>query len=165
MSTLLAFILLSTSESYVCLSFFKIFFLICVFGLYHGLIALPVILAIAGPLPQVWDYQQNYNIWPWFVQVVEVGPEDVDEYALYSRYSVPETKKQSKGRSVSICREAPLEEVEEVKKWWNLPLKHQTVITYCINNMKALLKLVVIFWANIKQELKVTPLPRCLKVT
>ena len=53
MSTLLAFILLSTSESYVCLSFFKIFFLICVFGLYHGLIALPVILAVAGPLPQV----------------------------------------------------------------------------------------------------------------
>ena len=82
MSTLLAFILLSTSESYVCLSFFKIFFLICVFGLYHGLIALPVILALAGPLPQV----------------VEVCPEEVDEYALYSRYSVQETKKQRQKR-------------------------------------------------------------------
>jgi len=101
MSTLLAFILLSTSESYVCLSFFKIFFLICVFGLYHGLIALPVILAVAGPLPQV----------------VEVCPEEVDEYALYSRYSVPEPKKQSKvrTRSVSICREAVTEEEEEKK--------------------------------------------------
>ena len=53
MSTLLAFILLSSSESYVCLSFFKIFFLICVFGLFNGLIALPVILSIAGPVPQV----------------------------------------------------------------------------------------------------------------
>ena len=93
MSTLLAFILLSTSESYVCLSFFKIFFLICVFGLYHGLIALPVILAVAGP------------------------PEEVDEYALYSRYSVPEPKKQSKvrTRSVSICREAVTEEEAEKK--------------------------------------------------
>jgi len=101
MSTLLAFILLSTSESYVCLSFFKIFFLICVFGLYHGLIALPVILAIAGPLPQV----------------VEVRPEEIDEYALYSRYSVPDSKNKSKGRSVSICREAAAaDDPEEQKK-------------------------------------------------
>ena len=53
LSTLLAFILLSSSESYVCLSFFKIFFLICIFGLYNGLVALPVILSIAGPVPQV----------------------------------------------------------------------------------------------------------------
>eukprot|EP00092_Neocalanus_flemingeri_P040503 GFUD01044108.1.p1 GENE.GFUD01044108.1~~GFUD01044108.1.p1 ORF type:complete len:1044 (-),score=198.42 GFUD01044108.1:97-3228(-) len=100
LSTMLAFILLSTSESYVCLSFFKIFFLICLFGLYHGLIALPVILAIAGPLPQV----------------IEVGPEDVDEYALYSRYSVPESKGKTKGRSVSICREAPTGEDDDEKK-------------------------------------------------
>merc|ERR1712025_339685 len=100
MSTLLAFILLSTSESYVCLSFFKIFFLICVFGLYHGLIALPVILALAGPLPQV----------------VEVCPEEVDEYALYSRYSVQDTKKQRQKRSLSICAEDTTEKEEEEKK-------------------------------------------------
>ena len=49
-STLLAFILLSTSQSYIFLSFFKTFFLICVFGLYHGLIVLPVMLAVAGPI-------------------------------------------------------------------------------------------------------------------
>jgi len=49
LSTLLAFILLSTSKSYVFLSFFKVFFLICVFGLYHGLVALPVALALIGP--------------------------------------------------------------------------------------------------------------------
>ena len=50
-------------------------------------------------------------------QVVEVCPEEVDEYALYSRYSVPEPKKQSKvrTRSVSICREAVTEEEEEKK--------------------------------------------------
>lgn len=95
LSTLLAFILLSTSESYVCLSFFKIFFLICIFGLYHGLVALPVILAIAGPMPQV----------------VEVGPQEMDEYDLYSRYSVPEKKRRHKERSVSLCKEAPNEEI------------------------------------------------------
>ena len=53
LSTLLAFILLSTSKSYVFLSFFKVFFLICVFGLFHGLVALPVALALIGPEPQV----------------------------------------------------------------------------------------------------------------
>ena len=41
-------------------------------------------------------------------------PEEVDEYALYSRYSVPDTKKRGKARSVSICREA-IEEEEEKK--------------------------------------------------
>ena len=52
LSTLLAFILLSTSKSYVFMSFFKIFFLICIFGLYHGLIALPVLLSLIGPVSQ-----------------------------------------------------------------------------------------------------------------
>ncbi|XP_023326651.1 patched domain-containing protein 3 [Eurytemora carolleeae] len=51
-STLLAFILLATSSSYVFLSFFKIFFLICIFGLFHGLISLPVILSLVGPINQ-----------------------------------------------------------------------------------------------------------------
>ena len=64
LSTLLAFILLSSSESYVCLSFFKIFFLICIFGLYNGLVALPVILSIAGPVPQV-----TINIWLMYINV------------------------------------------------------------------------------------------------
>eukprot|EP00090_Calanus_glacialis_P022071 TRINITY_DN34049_c0_g1_i2.p1 TRINITY_DN34049_c0_g1~~TRINITY_DN34049_c0_g1_i2.p1 ORF type:complete len:564 (-),score=121.57 TRINITY_DN34049_c0_g1_i2:171-1631(-) len=57
-STLLAFILLSTSQSYIFLSFFKIFFLICVFGLYHGLIVLPVMLAVAGPVHQLSDIDE-----------------------------------------------------------------------------------------------------------
>ena len=52
LSTLLAFILLATSKSYVFLSFFKIFFLICLFGLFHGLVALPVLLALIGPVTE-----------------------------------------------------------------------------------------------------------------
>ena len=52
LSTLLAFILLATSKSYVFLSFFKIFFLICLFGLFHGLVALPVLLALLGPVTE-----------------------------------------------------------------------------------------------------------------
>ena len=57
--------------------------------------------------------------------MTEVCPEEVDEYALYSRYSVPETKK---GRSVSICREAPMEEMEEEEKGWTIVIPTKTVI-------------------------------------
>lgn len=48
-STFIALALLGTSESYVFFSFFKVFVLIIIFGLYHGLIFLPVILSIVGP--------------------------------------------------------------------------------------------------------------------
>ena len=71
LSTLLAFILLSSSESYVCLSFFKIFFLICIFGLFNGLVALPVLLSIVGPVPQARkkisknkkNYKMIFRLW------------------------------------------------------------------------------------------------------
>jgi len=48
-STFLAFVLLAFSRSHVFSSFFKIFFLVVVFGLYNGLIFLPVILSLLGP--------------------------------------------------------------------------------------------------------------------
>ena len=48
-STFLAFILLAGSRSHVFSSFFKIFFLVVTFGLFHGLIFLPVILSLIGP--------------------------------------------------------------------------------------------------------------------
>ena len=48
-STFLAVILLSMSQSHVFITFFKIFFLVVFFGLYHGLVFLPVVLTIFGP--------------------------------------------------------------------------------------------------------------------
>ena len=48
-STFLAFILLATSTSFVMKIFFRVFFLVVVFGLYNGLVLLPVILSIIGP--------------------------------------------------------------------------------------------------------------------
>ena len=48
-SSLLALSLLVSSHSHIFISFFKIFFMICVFGLFHGLITLPVVLTIIGP--------------------------------------------------------------------------------------------------------------------
>ena len=48
-STLLALSLLVTSKSHVAMSFFKIFFMICIFGLFHGLILLPAVLCLVGP--------------------------------------------------------------------------------------------------------------------
>ena len=50
-STFLAFILLAGSKSHVFSSFFKIFFLVVTFGLYHGLVFLPVLLSLFGPSP------------------------------------------------------------------------------------------------------------------
>ena len=48
-STFIAFILLASSDSHVFSTFFKIFFLVVVFGLFHGLIFLPVLLRWIGP--------------------------------------------------------------------------------------------------------------------
>ena len=50
-STFLAFILLITSKSYVFKTFFKIFFLVVTFGVFHGLVFLPVTLSLVGPQP------------------------------------------------------------------------------------------------------------------
>ena len=48
-STFLAFVLLMTSQSYVFKTFFKIFFLVVSFGLFHGMVFLPVMLSLIGP--------------------------------------------------------------------------------------------------------------------
>jgi len=48
-SSMLALSLLVTSESHIFVSFFKIFFMICLFGLFHGLLTLPVVLSVVGP--------------------------------------------------------------------------------------------------------------------
>ena len=51
-STFLAFVILIVSKSYVFKVFFKIFFLVVLFGLFHGLVFLPVVLSLIGP-PQI----------------------------------------------------------------------------------------------------------------
>ena len=48
-STLLAVILLTLSDVYVFVAFFKIFVLVVIFGLYNGLVVLPVVLSLIGP--------------------------------------------------------------------------------------------------------------------
>jgi len=48
-STFLAFVLLATSRSHVFMVFFKVFFLVVLFGLFNGLIILPILLSIMGP--------------------------------------------------------------------------------------------------------------------
>lgn len=49
LSTFLAFILLAFSDSYVFTTFFKMFGMVVLFGLFHGLIFLPVMLSLIGP--------------------------------------------------------------------------------------------------------------------
>jgi predicted RND superfamily exporter protein len=48
-STFLAFAVFVFAESFAFKVFLKIFFLISVFGLYHGLVFLPVILSLVDP--------------------------------------------------------------------------------------------------------------------
>ncbi|EFN85001.1 Niemann-Pick C1 protein [Harpegnathos saltator] len=48
-STMLAISMLAFSTSYVFTGFFRIFFLVIVFGLWHGLFFLPIVLSIIGP--------------------------------------------------------------------------------------------------------------------
>ncbi|XP_062553950.1 patched domain-containing protein 3-like [Armigeres subalbatus] len=50
-STILALSILSGSQAYTYRTFFKIFLLVIVIGLFHGLVLLPVILSIVGPPP------------------------------------------------------------------------------------------------------------------
>ena len=48
-STLLSQSLMAFSKAYVFRTFFKIFFLVTIFGLWHGLVFLPVVLSTIGP--------------------------------------------------------------------------------------------------------------------
>ena len=50
-STFLAVIVLSSSKSYVFMTFFRQLFLCIVFGLGHGLVLLPVLMSLFPPKP------------------------------------------------------------------------------------------------------------------
>jgi len=49
MSTFVAVLILSVSQSYIFRVFFQQFFGICIFGAAHGLVFLPVLLSLVGP--------------------------------------------------------------------------------------------------------------------
>ncbi|PBC29212.1 Patched domain-containing protein [Apis cerana cerana] len=49
LSTFLAFVLLGSSDAYLFNTFFKLFTCVVIFGLFHGLLFLPVILSLLGP--------------------------------------------------------------------------------------------------------------------
>lgn len=51
LSTILGLAMLAGSDAYVFTAFFRIFLLVIVFGLFHGIVLLPVILSIVGPPP------------------------------------------------------------------------------------------------------------------
>ena len=58
LSTFFAFFLLVFSSSFVFFTFFKIFFFVVLFGLYHGLVFLPVLLYFGGPTNGI---EASYN--------------------------------------------------------------------------------------------------------
>ncbi|CAG0891879.1 unnamed protein product [Cyprideis torosa] len=51
LSTMLSFMFLALSVSYVFDVFFKVFLLTCLYGLFNGLVLLPVLLSLCGPEP------------------------------------------------------------------------------------------------------------------
>ncbi|XP_075067333.1 patched domain-containing protein 3 [Mixophyes fleayi] len=55
LSTILGVIALSTSQSYIFRTFFKIIFLVITFGMLHGLVFLPVFLTLFGNCDRKWD--------------------------------------------------------------------------------------------------------------
>ncbi|KAG7199741.1 hypothetical protein KM043_000413 [Ampulex compressa] len=49
LSTFLAFVLLGSSKTFIFSMFFKLFSSVVIFGLFHGLLFLPIILSVLGP--------------------------------------------------------------------------------------------------------------------
>ena len=72
-TTFLAVILLCDSKSYAMLQFFKVFFLVVVFGLYHAVIFLPVLLRVdpssimscksVSKKYEVPDHEHRIHVW------------------------------------------------------------------------------------------------------
>ncbi|XP_068631060.1 patched domain-containing protein 3-like [Battus philenor] len=80
-STLLSLSLLGTSEAYTFQSFFKIFLLVILFGLFNGLVFLPVTLSLIGP--DAYRVKDEKNTSPEAVELKE-KPNDKDSNSLGS---------------------------------------------------------------------------------
>ncbi|XP_066978338.1 patched domain-containing protein 3-like [Macrobrachium rosenbergii] len=81
-TTFLSFLPLAASDSYVFITFFKIFFAVCLYGVYHGLVVLPVLLSLVGPAPYLTAQQvatlsspgHENQVFPTAVRTVEPLP-------------------------------------------------------------------------------------------
>ena len=62
MSTILAVVVLAASFSYIFRTFFKVMFLVILFGSLHGMFLLPVILSIIGPKGSENDVEDSHTI-------------------------------------------------------------------------------------------------------
>jgi len=62
LTTFLALVLLGFSTSHVFISFFKVFVLTVLFGLFHGLVLFPVMLSVAGPVTNVINPEETASI-------------------------------------------------------------------------------------------------------
>ena len=87
-STLLAMSLLVTAKSHVATSFFKIFFMICVFGLFHGLILLPTVLCMVGPSDED-IMRQSCHQMEYSILFFEIGFLKRTEFELHRKGSIP----------------------------------------------------------------------------
>ena len=73
---MLAFVVLAFSDSYIFLSFCKIFTGVSAFGLFHGLVVLPVMLSYVGPEPYPLDHDKQDDIR--VVYTVKVFPNNIE---------------------------------------------------------------------------------------
>ncbi|OWF50767.1 patched domain-containing protein 3-like [Mizuhopecten yessoensis] len=54
-SSVIGIVMLTLSDSYVFISFFRVMLLVILFGLFHGMFVLPVVLSLIGPHKQILD--------------------------------------------------------------------------------------------------------------
>jgi len=62
LTTFIALVLCSMSTGHVLLTFFKVFTLTVLFGLFHGLVLLPVLLSIMGPLSSTQEEERTIDM-------------------------------------------------------------------------------------------------------
>ena len=102
-TTTLAFILLADSKSHVFTSFFKIFFLVVTFGLFHSLVVLPVLLSLLGPQAMSLESASSSEA----LETPQKNVEDVERRQKEDQESIPEEPIKS-GPKVSKNGHAPI---------------------------------------------------------